>query len=273
METLDLLDARLGGKIDEVRPGLILSSLRSLESDHRAYDTEEGRKEHASDLLAALDDLAGTVRDFVSQFPKTRDIVANQLALGLAERPDALREAEKASEDLAGATEDHPMLVRSEIAPAMREPGRSIASSRTMSDRAKQIGLRLLTVANFSSVVAATRKFARDSAHEVAKHGPKAVGKVAAGGVVAGAGLAFGHWAGQGGLTLLLEVADAVGAINAAVGKRGGIFDRLMKAIESVRASEAPAEPAPKAKRAPRKKTTTKKSAAKKLATKRPPVK
>jgi hypothetical protein len=45
--TLTLLDERLAPPIKEIRVGLVLSSLRSLQSDVRAHDTEEGRKEHA----------------------------------------------------------------------------------------------------------------------------------------------------------------------------------------------------------------------------------
>jgi hypothetical protein len=71
--TLGLLDERLAPPIESIRVGLVLSSLRSLESDARAYAGEEGRKEHAFDLIAALDDLAGTVRDFASQFPRARN--------------------------------------------------------------------------------------------------------------------------------------------------------------------------------------------------------
>jgi hypothetical protein len=83
--TVGLLDDRLTPPIESIRVGLVLSSLRSLESDARAYDSEEGRKEHAPDLIAALDDLAGTVRDFASQFPRSHEILANQIALELVE--------------------------------------------------------------------------------------------------------------------------------------------------------------------------------------------
>ena len=50
------------------RPRHLLA--RWLNLDFRVYDSEEGRKEHAGDLVAALGDLAETVRDFVSQFPR-----------------------------------------------------------------------------------------------------------------------------------------------------------------------------------------------------------
>ena len=83
--TVGLLDDRLTPPIESIRVGLVLSSLRSLESDARAYDGEEGRKEHAPNLIAALDDLAGTVRDFASQFPRSREILDNQIALELVE--------------------------------------------------------------------------------------------------------------------------------------------------------------------------------------------
>ena len=42
---VDLLLTRLGLSYSDMRPGLMLSALRSLEFDVRAYDGEEGRRE------------------------------------------------------------------------------------------------------------------------------------------------------------------------------------------------------------------------------------
>jgi hypothetical protein len=259
LESLDLLEARLGKDFDAIHPGLILSSLLSLESDFRAYDTEEGRKEHAPDLLAKLDDLASTVRYFVAQYPKTREIVANELALGLVQDPRALAEVERASEKLAAVAEDFPQLVRGDAPPALREPGPAIAGSRTTKDRSSQLALRALTDANFARIAAATYA-------QIKAQVPKAIGKAAAGGVVGGAGLAFGHWAGQDGLALLLQVAGVIAALNVAVGKRGGVFDKLSKTLGKIVAEQdAPEKSAPaaeKPKRSSDNRPTQKKAAA-----------
>ena len=183
--TLALLDERLSPPIEAIRPGLVLSSLRSLESNVRAYDTEEGRKEHAADLVAALDDLAGTVRDFVSQFPRTRDIVANQIALELVEEPRALETATTASENLAVAAASHPELVENEAPEALREPRELADGAWTTADRAKLVGLRLLTIANFGRIAAQGRDMALDSWNEMREQVPKAAGKAAANVVLA----------------------------------------------------------------------------------------
>jgi hypothetical protein len=238
--TLALLDERLAPPIEAIRVGLVLSSLRSLESDVRAYDTEEGRKEHPPDLIAALADLSGTVRDFASQFPRSREILANQIALELVEEPSALDAAIEASENLVIAAASHPQLVDRDAPEALKEPKESAEVARTTADRAKQVGLRLLTAANFGRIVAQTREIAVDSWDEVRKRVPKAVGKVAEGAVLGGASLAFGHWAGHDGLSLVLATSIAIRDINGAVGRPGGVFDRLVRTIERV-ATKQPA--------------------------------
>ena len=180
--------------------------------------------------------------------------IASQLALAIGEDPDALKRAEEASEELAGATEWHPLLVTHDAGAALREPGQSIATSRSLKDRAGQLGLRLLTVINFARIVARTREAASAFGREVGKQVPKAIGHVAAGGVKAGAALAFAHWAGAEGLALLLVAAGAIEKLNAAVGKRGGVFDRLLKTIEKIAAGEKPAPPSGEKRGAPAKK-------------------
>jgi hypothetical protein len=219
----------------------VLSSLRSLESDVRAYDTEEGRKEHAADLIAALDDLAGTVRDFVSQFPRIREIVANQMALELVEEPWALETAIRASEHLAVAAASHPELVDSQAPGSLREPRESAEVVGTTADQAKLVGLRLLTVANFGRIVAQARDLAVASWDEARREIPKAAGKAAAGVMLGGTGLALGHWVGHEGLSLVLGTALAIQQINDAVSKRGGAFDRLQKTFERIATSNRPA--------------------------------
>lgn len=260
--TLALLGERLSPPIESIRPGLVLSSLRSLDSVVRAYDTEEGRKEHAADLVAALDDLAGTVRDFVSQFPRTREIVANQIALELVEEPRALKAATKASEDLAVAAASHPELVGNEAPDALREPRELADGAWTTADRAKLVGLRMLTIANFGRIAAQAREMALDSWDEMREQVPKAAGKAAANVVVAAPGLALVLWAGHDGLRLLLDAVGAITAINGAVGRPGGAFDRVLKTIERVAALNRPAGAdgsSPTRKPAARRKTAKKK--------------
>jgi hypothetical protein len=270
--TMALLDERLAPPMESIRVGLLLSSLQSVESDVRAYDTEEGRKEHAADLIAALDDLAGTVRDFASQFPRSREILANQIALELIEEPGALDAAIQASESVADDAASHPELVEGSAPEALREPKESAESARTTADRAKHVGLRLLTVANFGRIVAQARALAVESWNEARKEIPRAAGKAAANAMLAGPGLALALWAGHDGLRLLLEAAGAIAAINGAVGHPGGAFDRVLKTIEKVAAKAPVAETQrpdpPEAEAKP-----PKRKAQKKVAAKRAPAK
>ena len=240
--TMALLNERLSPPMQSIRVGLLLSSLQSLESDVRAYNTEESRKEHAPDIIAALDDLAGTVRDFASQFPRSREILANQIALELVDEPGALGAAVQASESLAIAAASHPELVDSDVTEALREPIETGEDARTTAERSKHVGLRLLTAANFGRIVGQAREMAVESWDEARKRIPKAAGRIAEGAVLGSAGLAFAHWAGHDGLALLLATSVAIRDINGAVGKAGGAFDRLLKTIERVAAKVPVAE-------------------------------
>ena len=122
-------------------------------------------------------------------------------------------------------------------------------------------------MANFGRIVAQAREVAVDSWNEVRKQVPKAAGKVAAGAVLGGAGFALGHWLGDDGLKLVLETAGAISAINGAVGKAGGAFDRLLKTIEKVAAKKPEAETQdpdpPEAEAKPPKRKARKKAAVK----------
>jgi hypothetical protein len=237
-ESLARLEQFLGQNVEDIRPGLILSALRSLESDHRAYDTEEGRKEHAPDLLAMLDDLAGSVRDLAAAYPKTREIIANQFALDLEERPASLEKLEATSDKLAAAAEKHPEVVAPAAAKALREPGKAISQSRTLKDRAGQLALRLLSDANFLRAIASLRDVVQDSLQEIGKQVPKAVGgatkTVVFGGIVLSGALGFGALVGHDGLALIKEVAGVVKELRGALDKPGSEFDKLSKKIEKL---------------------------------------
>lgn len=238
--TLSRLETQLSDPLESIRIGLAISSLTSLESDYRAYDSDEGRREHAPDLIASLGDLADTLRLFVGQFARAREILANQVALGLSETPEALERAERASEDLAVHAAAHPELVEPQTVDALREPAAAIARSRTVAERAKQLGLRLLTSENFARIVAATRQMAVDSLGEVQKQVPKAVGQAVKTTIVSAPAVGLALWLGPNGMTLLLGTVGVVAAINAAIGKKGGAFDRLVSAVEKVAARKAP---------------------------------
>jgi hypothetical protein len=237
-DSLARLEQYLGQNVEDIRPGLILSALRSLESDHRAYDTEEGRKEHAPELLAMLDDLAGSVRDLAAAYPKTREIIANQFALDLEEKPASLEKLEAASDKLADAAEKHPKIVAPAAAKALRVPGEAIDESRTLKDRAGQLALRLLSDANFLRVIASS-EIVRESSHQISKRVPPVVGALVALGIGLGGTAGIGAMLGPEGFALIKEVADSVKELSDAFGKPNSEFDKLSKKIEKLEEAAA----------------------------------
>ena len=120
-------------------------------SDVRAYNTEEGHKEHALDLIAGLDDLAGTVRDFVSQFPRSREIVANQVALELVEDAEGTERRDTGKRKPRCRCRVPSGTYRPQRPGGVGGPEESAEGARTTADRAKLVGLRLLTAANFGT--------------------------------------------------------------------------------------------------------------------------
>jgi hypothetical protein len=146
-ENLDRLLDRLGEDAKVLRPGLVLSSLRSLQSDLHAYDTEEGRKELFPDVLSKLVDLTETARDLAATFPKSREIEAEAVSLNLP--MDRLEEIETHVVEMVdavncsdGATE----LAKT----AIKETVAAISNSRSLADRAKQLSYSLLDLGNFT---------------------------------------------------------------------------------------------------------------------------
>jgi hypothetical protein len=104
----------------------------------------------------------------------------------------------------------------------------------------------------------------------VRKRVPKTVGKVAEGAMLGGASLVLGHWAGHDGLSLILATSIAIRDINGAVGRRGGIFDRLLKTIENVAAKKPAVEIEKKKRRGKARKKASAKSAPHKTEAEKP---
>jgi hypothetical protein len=78
---VDLLLQRLS--TEELRPGLILSSLRGLEATARAYDSAEGHAQLYPDALKDVFDLVDTLRELAATFPRSREIEAEAVSLKL----------------------------------------------------------------------------------------------------------------------------------------------------------------------------------------------
>jgi hypothetical protein len=75
----------LGTRLDDLRPGLLLSRSRSLEADRAAFADEL-----FPDAVALMDDALRTLRDLLAAFPIVRHIEAEGLALQLDRNADAI---------------------------------------------------------------------------------------------------------------------------------------------------------------------------------------
>ena len=125
----------------------MLSVLRSLESDVRAYDGEEGRKELSAALLSSILDLAESVRDLCAIFPRSREIEAEAVSLGLPmERMPEIRSAIDTAvakvNDSDGATEGGREAINASAA--------DLAHQRGLAEEAKQSAYFLVDFANFT---------------------------------------------------------------------------------------------------------------------------
>jgi hypothetical protein len=138
----------LGRLTSEVlRPGLILSSLRSLEATAKAYDSNEGRAQLYPDARKDVFDLADTLRDLAAAFPKSREIEAEAVTLALPlERLDEI--ARPVAN--AGAAIDASDGVTDATRNSFHETAAAIATSRDLADRAKQLAYHMLDLGNIA---------------------------------------------------------------------------------------------------------------------------
>jgi hypothetical protein len=89
MSVEGLLEA-LNNGFDDLRPGLLLSRVRSIEADQIAFESEEARHELFADAFAKMDDTLQTARDLLAAFPIVRRIESERMALDLERKPDAV---------------------------------------------------------------------------------------------------------------------------------------------------------------------------------------
>ncbi len=138
----------LGRLTSEVlRPGLILSSLRSLQATAKAYDSNEGRAQLYPDARKDIFDLADTLRDLAATFPKSREIEAEAVTLALPlERLDEI--ARPVAN--AGAAIDASDGVTDATRKSFHETAAAIATSRDLAGRAKQLAYHILDLGNIA---------------------------------------------------------------------------------------------------------------------------
>jgi hypothetical protein len=138
---------------DNMRAGVLLSRVRSIEADLFAFDSDDGRDEMISPTaLAMVNDTLQTARDLMSLFPMVRRVETERLALDLDRHVEALpaiqrdmqtlSEAATGSEALTGPARD-----------ALRQNDTAIADAVDPVLRTSLIADKLLVVRNFTGAV------------------------------------------------------------------------------------------------------------------------
>ena len=130
-----LLDA-LGTKFDEVRQGVLLSRLRSLDAIREAYDSEEGKGELYPDAIAAIADTIDTLRDLLATLPNVRRIEAERVALGIQSSANALEAAQRLNIEFNAAVCDSDAVTPAAVK-AVQVNDADIREARAIDVRAK----------------------------------------------------------------------------------------------------------------------------------------
>jgi hypothetical protein len=186
---LALLEARLGASLADVSVGRLLLSLYSLERDFSVYNSEDGRKEHSLELIAALGDAAGAVRDFVSLYPKVRLIEAEALALRIVQQPETQDEIAEQGRRAIAAARESPLVTPAAVS-ALQDTEQSATIARDFDERARQLSYLVLDLRNFAraGIALALKEvggLAGDCWIDIRKKVPPAVGTLTRIGLVA----------------------------------------------------------------------------------------
>jgi DNA-binding winged helix-turn-helix (wHTH) protein len=142
-----LLDA-LDINFNDLRPGVLLSRVRSLEADRAAFDTEDARAELFSDAFAIIDDAVQTARDLLAVFPVVRQIERERLALELDWQPEAIPHVEQQAVEIQEAAEKSGAATDSAIK-ALAQNDAAIKAATDPVLRNSLIADKLLVASNF----------------------------------------------------------------------------------------------------------------------------
>jgi hypothetical protein len=175
----DALDVRF----EELRPGVLLSRVRSLDADRAAFDTEEARAELFPDAFARADDVVQSARDLLAIFPLVRQIEAERLALELDRRLDALPVIEQGAKQIEEAARQSGAVTESAVR-ALAQNDAAIRAARDPVLRNSLIADKLLVIGNFARAVAEKAwteigEIGADSWKEIKEKLPKGVGAAA----------------------------------------------------------------------------------------------
>jgi len=152
--TVQALIAAVGVEFNDLRPGVLLSRVRSIEADRSAFDTEEVRGELFADAFAMIDDTLQTARDLMAAFPIVRQIEAERLALDLDRHPDAIPAIAQQAQEIQSAAEKSGAATEDAIKALAQNDAAIAAAAANPVVRNSLIADKLLVAGNFVRAVA-----------------------------------------------------------------------------------------------------------------------
>lgn len=147
-DTIQRLMTALGTKFDDLRPGVLLSRVRSIEVDRAAFEGEL-----FADAFAMLDDTLQSARDLMAAFPIVRRIEAERLALDLDRHPHAVPILREGMDEIKSAAEQLPAATEQAI-DALIQNDVAIEEATDLVLRTSLVADKLLVVRNFLSATA-----------------------------------------------------------------------------------------------------------------------
>ena len=220
---LERLLQSLGARYDDVRPGIVLSRLRSIEGVVSGFDTEEGRAALFPDAIAMFIDLHLSGQDFLATFPNVRRIEREVTAAGLEKDPEFIDKALEETEAIYTAAAGSEIVAPGAVN-ALGENEIDIREAQSVEIKADLVADRLLIHRNFVSQ--ALRAIARKSGEAWEVVGPDFV----AGSKAAARMLPP--------LTVIALITTIAGPIAGLAGLlRGDLFKSVRGAVTTVRRS------------------------------------
>ena len=146
----EMMFAGLGESFANVRPGVVLSRMRSMEAIRDAFSTDEGRESLFPGAVATIDDICLSGRDLLAVFPIVREIERQRLALGLERSPNTVSSIEQLANEInrIAAASD---IVGSSAVSALADNDTSIEQATTTNQKADLLADKLLVIRNFVS--------------------------------------------------------------------------------------------------------------------------
>ncbi len=140
----------MGERFPDVRPGVVLSRMRSMEAIRDAFSTEEGQEALFPGAVAAIDDICLSGRDLLAVFPIVREIERQRLALGLERSQSAVSDIERLAKEVQSIASESEIVAESAVS-ALSENDISIDQASTVNQKADLLADKLLVIRNFVS--------------------------------------------------------------------------------------------------------------------------